>query len=273
MRRFVVLLVSLVALLTVPIGSGTVAQAATPAPPNSIASIGDSITRATDVCCSYGDHPANSWSTGGGAFDGVSSHYERIRSLNPDIAGRNYNDAAAGARMSAGPTQAQRAVDQRAKYVTILLGANDLCTSSPGTMTSVETFRSQFRQTLQTLDSGLPARARIFVSSIPDIYQLWQIYHTDWTARTVWDLANICQSMLSENRTEEQRQQVRVRNMAFNDVLEQECAAYARCRFDGDAVFNFQFARQDVSKLDYFHPNLTGQAALAEVTWQRSWWS
>jgi hypothetical protein len=38
-------------------------------------------------------------------------------------------------------------------------------------------------------------------------------------------------------------------------------------------VFNFQFARQDVSKLDYFHPNLTGQAALAEVTWQRSWWS
>jgi hypothetical protein len=28
-----------------------------------------------------------------------------------------------------------------------------------------------------------------------------------------------------------------------------------------------------VSKLDYFHPSLAGQAALAAITWQRSWWA
>src|SRR5688500_9114554 len=52
---------------------------ALPSPPSSIASIGDSITRATDVCCWYGDHPRHSWSTGGAPFDGIRSHYERIR--------------------------------------------------------------------------------------------------------------------------------------------------------------------------------------------------
>jgi hypothetical protein len=111
------------------------------------------------------------------------------------------------------------------------------------------------------------------VSSIPDVYQLWYLYHTDSTASSVWDVANICQSLLAPNRTEAERQEVRSRNIAFNSVLAQECTQYVRCRFDGNAVFDYQFARSDVSKLDYFHPNLTGQAHLASITWSKSWWN
>jgi hypothetical protein len=37
-------------------------------------------------------------------------------------------------------------------------------------------------------------------------------------------------------------------------------------------VFNLQFARSHVSRLDYFHPNLAGQAELAWVTWAHAWW-
>jgi hypothetical protein len=152
------------------------------------------------------------------------------------------------------------------------MGANDVCTSSPSTMTSVSTFRQQYQTALATLDAGLPGRARIFVASIPNIYQLWQLYHTDSTAAVVWDVANICQSMLSPNRTEAERQAVLQRNIDFNTVLQQECAKYSRCRYDGNAVFNYQFSRSQVSKLDYFHPSLSGQAALASLTWAHSWW-
>jgi lysophospholipase L1-like esterase len=269
MRRVTVTLLSLV-LSVVLVGP---ADAKGDPPPRSMAAIGDSITTAFDVCCWYGDHKTNSWSTGGAGWDGIRSHYERLRALNPEITGRNYNDAVAGARMGDGPGQAARAVEQRAQYVTILLGANDVCTSSPGTMTPVETFRAQFRQTLQTLNAGLTGRARIFVSSIPNIYRLWEIYHTDALAQLVWDVAGICQSMLAPERTEEQRQSVLDRNKAFNQVLQQECGQYAACRFDGNAVFDFQFQRADVSTLDYFHPSLSGQARLAEVTWAQSWWN
>lgn len=55
-------------------------------------------------------------------------------------------------------------------------------------------------------------------------------------------------------------------------MLAEECAKYTRCRFDGDAVFDYSFTRSDVSKLDDFHPSLTGQAHLASVTWANSWW-
>jgi lysophospholipase L1-like esterase len=250
----------------------TEAQTPTPPPPSSMAAIGDSMTQAADVCCWYGDHPANSWSTGSATWDGVVSHYERLRALNAQITGRNYNDAASGARMVDGPAQAQRAVAQRVQYVTLLLGANDVCTPTLETMTTVETFRAQLGETLRILDAGLPGRARIFVASIPDVNQLWQLFHDDPVAQLVWDVADICQSLLAPNRTDAERQQVHDQTVALNAVLAQECAAYARCRFDDGAVFSFQFGTAHVSKLDYFHPSLAGQAKLADVTFLSSWW-
>jgi lysophospholipase L1-like esterase len=248
------------------------ARAESPPLPSSMAALGDSITRAYDVCCFYGDHPGQSWSTGYTSYDGISSHYERLKLANPAIVGHEYNDAVSGAKMSAAPTQAATAVSQGARYVTILLGANDLCTSSPATMTSTDTFRSQFQSAMSTL-MGQDRKPYVFVSSIPDIYRLWQTLHTSWLARTVWSTAHICQSMLGATRTDAERQQVVDRERAFNRVLADTCAAYARCRWDGGAVYNYTFSTSQVSTLDYFHPSLSGQAALARVTWAASWWA
>jgi lysophospholipase L1-like esterase len=253
--------------------AGLVAQPAWAAPPlpSSMAAIGDSITRAYDVCCSYGDHPGQSWSTGSTSYDGIASHYERIRQLNPAIAGRGYNDAVSGAKMAAAPTQAAKAASQGARYVTILLGANDLCTSSPSTMTSTEDFRASFSQAMATL-MAQDRKPYVFVSSIPNLYQLWEVLHSNSLARWAWANFHICQSMLGASRTEAERQQVVAREVAFNQILAEVCAAYARCRWDNKAVYNYRFSASQVSTLDFFHPSLSGQAALARVTWAASWW-
>jgi lysophospholipase L1-like esterase len=263
-------------LLVAAIGTalvGVSTAAASPPLPNSIASIGDSMTRAADVCCWYGDHPAQSWSTGGGAFDGISSHYERLLALKPTIYGHNFNDAKSGAKMRDAAGQAQAAVTRGARYVTIEMGANDLCTSSASTMTSVADFQSQFAAAMSTLAAGLPSNAHVFVASIPNLYRLWQVLHTNLLAEVVWSAAGICQSMLSPNNTEADRQAVLAREQQFNQLLADGCIHYAFCRFDGDAVFNYQFSANQVSTLDYFHPSLAGQAALASVTWAKSWWA
>jgi lysophospholipase L1-like esterase len=265
MARRALILLTLTAAVLAP-----AASAATPFP-TSIASIGDSITRATDVCCWYGDHPAQSWSTGGGSFDGISSHYERIRARQPAINGRNFNDARAGAEMEDAPGQAQVAVSQGARYVTVLMGGNDVCADSISEMTSVADFRAQFTTTMNILATGLPG-SHVFVSSIPDVYQLWALFRNDPAAQFVWAVAGICQSMLSPFNTEQNRQTVRARNQAFNQVLAEVCAQHLTCRFDDLAVFNYRFTRGDVTRLDYFHPSRTGQATLASITWSRSWW-
>jgi lysophospholipase L1-like esterase len=263
----------IVILALVVVSTGLVAQPAWAAPPlpSSMAAIGDSITRAYDVCCYYGDHPGQSWSTGSTSYDGIASHYERIRQLNSAIAGHGYNDAVTGAKMVQAPTQAAQAVGQGARYVTILLGANDLCTSSPSTMTSPEDFRAHFSQAMATL-MAQERDPYVFVSSIPNLYQLWQVLHTNSLARWAWANFHICQSMLAATNTDTQRQLVVAREVAFNQILADVCGQYSRCRWDGGAVYDYRFSASQVSSLDFFHPSLSGQAALARVTWAASWW-
>lgn len=266
-------LIVLVLGLSLPLpGALAATESSAPSLPSRMAAIGDSITRATNVCCWYGDHRRHSWSTGGAWLDGIRSHYERIRSDNPVIAGRNFNVASRGAKMRHGPDQAAAAVAHEAEYVTILLGANDVCTSSASTMTSVRSFREKFVETMATLTSGLPDTP-VFVASIPNVHHLWKLYRDSAVARAVWRTARICQSMLGSDNTATDRQKVLRRLRAFNDVLAEVCADSPSCRFDGYAVFESPFERRHVSKLDFFHPSLSGQAQLASVTWAASWWS
>jgi lysophospholipase L1-like esterase len=241
-------------------GNAPAAVAAAPAPPlpDSIAAIGDSITQAVDVCCFYGNWPGHSWSTGHVPFDGIASHYERIRAQNPAIRGHRWNNAVSGAQMADAPGQARATVGQGAEYVTILMGANDLC-GWDGT------------ETLDILRTGLPA-SHVFVASIPNLYQLWSILRTNPVAQTVWQAAGICPSMLNFFNSPADRQAVIDREAELNQVLEDVCATWSNCRFDNYLTFNYDFTRSMVSKLDYFHPSLSGQATLAALTWRASWW-
>jgi lysophospholipase L1-like esterase len=261
-----------VALLLATLGTATSASAQPPRPPlpDSMAAIGDSITRAVDVCCFYGSRPSHSWSTGYAPRDGIASHYERIRALNPAIRGRRHNNSVSGARMADAPAQARRTVAQGAQYVTILMGANDLC-GSDGTLTPTRRFRAQFAKTLQILRAGLP-NTRVFVASIPDLHQLWSILRTRPLAQLVWQAAGICPAMLGLFNSPADRKAVVDRERRFNRVLEEVCATWANCRFDGYLTYNYSFTRPMVSRLDYLHPSLAGQATLAALTWTASWW-
>ena len=59
--------------------------------------------------------------------------------------------------------------------------------------------------------------------------------------------------------------------VASNQILAQVCAGYAAAAGDGGAVYNYRFSASQVSTLD-LSPSLSGQAALARVTWADSWW-
>jgi lysophospholipase L1-like esterase len=270
-----------VALVLATLGTATAASASSPTAripaatadpplPDSMAAIGDSITQAFDVCCFYRNWPGHSWSTGYVPLDGIASHYERLRARNPAIRGHRWNNAVSGAQMADAPGQARRTVAQGAQYVTVLMGANDLC-GWDGTLTPTATFRAQFAETLDILRAGLP-RSHVFVASIPNLHQLWSILRTDPVAQLVWRTAGICPSMLDPDNSPADRWAVIKRERELNNALRQVCATWSNCRFDGYLTYNYTFTRAMVSKLDYFHPSFRGQAALAALTWERSWW-
>ena len=254
-----------------PLVVASPASAAGPSLPTVMVSAGDSITRAYDATlfgCFLADCPQYSWSTG--TSTSVSSHLRKIRALGGNPAA--YNDAKTGAKMSALQGQLTTAAGQGAQYVTVLMGANDLCTSSASTMTSTDTFTTQFRAALQAYVTAQPG-GHIFVSSIPNLYQLWSLLHTNSSAASTWRTFGICQSMLAASNTEAQRQIVVQQEAADNGALASVCAGFVNnCRWDDYATYNTAFVKSDVSTVDYFHPSVSGQNKLAGITWTASYW-
>jgi hypothetical protein len=113
----------------------------------------------------------------------------------------------------------------------------------------------------------------VFVSSIPNIYNLWSVLHRNFLAQTVWAAAKICQSMLAVTNTDSDRQKVAAHEVELNTALQTTCATYsAFCKWDNLATYHTSFSSSQVSTLDYFHPNKSGQATLANVTWAASYW-
>lgn len=266
-RRSIAVLSALVAAVVL---AATPAAADAGPPPNSMASMGDSITRGFNACGWYVDCTSRSFSTGG--YSTVNSHYLRIKAVNPAIYGHNYNDARSGAKSADMYGQAGTAASQGVQYVTMLIGANDACTSSESTMTPVSTYRSNIDSALARLKSGLP-NAKVFLISVPDIYRLWYIGKNNFSALTAWSTFGICQSMLANPTSTaradvDRRARVRQRVIDFNTQLAQACSAYgANCDFDDNAVFNYPFVLSQISTWDYFHPNTSGQQVLARTSY------
>jgi GDSL-like Lipase/Acylhydrolase family len=240
--------------------------------PNSMAALGDSITIAYDIKSLLKADPTYSWSTG--TQTAVNSVYSRLKTKNPSLSAVNL--AVSGAKIGDLVTQASSTkLAAGTDLVTILMGANDACTKtetgSTG-MTSVETFGIR-------ADAAMAALAKkgvdqIVVASIPDIKKLWEAGRLSSSARFIWGLYGICQSML-KNPTSfaaadvERRERVRTRVIDFNAELARACKAVTvPCKFDDDnAVFNTEFALADISRVDYFHPSVSGQNLLAATTY------
>jgi lysophospholipase L1-like esterase len=241
-----------------------------PAFPSSMAALGDSITAGVGSCLAFLACARNSWSTGSGNV--VDSHYRQILAENPKIKRNADNFAEPGAEADALAGQADRAVDAKAQYVTILIGANDACAGRVSNMTTVKTFRAEVDRGLNRLKKGLP-KARVLMVSIPDLYRLWQVGRDDEQAVKVWSEGRICPSMLADptstaSADDERRRAVRDRIDAYNEQLRKACKAYGkRCRWDGGRAHEVRFTLDLVNEFDYFHPNVEGQNELADVVY------
>lgn len=240
--------------------------------PASMAALGDSVTTGFGSCLTLAACSRNSWSTGDGLR--VDSLYRRLLDANPAIRTKVRNHAANGARAAALADQATAAVRSKPEYVTILIGANDVCRRRVEDMTPVRTFRADVDRALEVLRAANP-RPRVLVASVPDLYRLWEIGHTNERAVRAWS-RGICPALLANatSTTEAdaaRRAAVRKRVNAYNEQLAAACRKYgSRCRYDGGAVHKARFTLDMVNSLDYFHPNVAGQNKLAEVTWAAS---
>lgn len=237
--------------------------------PDSMAAIGDSITRGVFADGSLDGldfgQPQHSWATGDESGDGVDSHFERILANNGAILNNNFNNADSGARMDDFLTMANITVPQAPDYIVVFLGHNDLCRSSVASIPSDAKFEGHARNGLDTLLAGVPD-ATIVIMEILDVAALWDCCSSNYGCRFNWSLFGICESVTNSSSTD--RALVRQRTIAFNDIL-RSLAAEKGVLFEDD-LFEVGFARSDLSSVDCFHPSFSGQSKIANGSFKES---
>ncbi len=259
--------------------------------PTRLYSIGDSITTAFDSNLIL-DNAPESWVNGFSDFGTQLFGYEDIQSHNQRIdaafgVSSNVNGAANGARMDDIVGQATSAVANDPYYVTVLLGGNDICRDSPTQVPGMFDYVFDFIDGALVLDksisgnaTGLTPGSTVYVSSVPDIKQLYDVgqfeqglFGIDCPAIWLTTLIGFpCGSMLNPLNAEGTRLYLQAINYQYNLALEFVVnffdPASQELYWDFTwSVWNYQFQGADISSIDCFHPSTQGQRALAEGTW------
>ncbi len=192
-----------------------------------------------------------------------------------------------------------------AGHISILLGANDVCADTIGSMTDIAVFESQYRAGLEALASSEATRlATIHVSSLPAIYWLWESRADtspfSWCRLFAWP--NVpCQNLLASSGDDcesvasredpdtvyagdgqncQRRKVFHARSRdEYNAVLENVAAEFATREnlplpaIEYVDIFDVRFDAVHVNGGDCFHPSYEGQDLLSDEQYCGSSWS
>ena len=232
-------------------------------PATAVVALGDSISVGFAACGSPSPCEEESWATG--TDPRVASLRQRLAGVDGEGAGEEplgANLAVPGARAADLAAQAAQVDLPGPGLVTVMVGANDVCTSSAATMTPPAAFRASIDAALAQVRSRAP-QASVLVTSVPDVVAVAAGLEGEAVARATWARTRACRSVLDGAAPAEVSQRV--------DDLDRElveaCAAVEGCTHDGGAVSAWRPALDDLSEVDAFHPSVTGQAQLAEALW------
>lgn len=232
-----------------------------------VAALGDSITQGYASNGLPWNHPSTSWSTGSDTR--VDSHARRLTQAGYQVT--SVNAAVSGSASADLASQARSAARQRAAYVTVLVGANDICGSkSTAAMPSPSAYEANVRQALDALGP----KSTVMLVSIPSLKGLYGTGKGVATVRLRWKVAGICPVMLADplstskdakSRRATVEKRVRAYNARLSDLADERDNVF----YDNGAVYSTHVTLSDLSVLDRFHPSVRGQDRIADTTWEQ----
>lgn len=231
--------------------------------------LGDSITRGINAA-HWGGNRSKSWSTGGRK---VNSVRRRLGKLVKRVFGkkiRRGNFAKSGSKVKDLQRQLKNLLPNQPDFITILTGANDVCTWKPNHEIQLNNFENNLRKAMDTIVEQRP-NAHVVLSSLPDMRNLFEVSHETKKCRKRWNFLKFCKPLLKKDRTEEEREAFYDRLADLNDAIARVANDYGDNLYYAENVQYLEFEKKDVSKIDCFHPSTKGQKKLSEAIWEGGW--
>jgi lysophospholipase L1-like esterase len=233
-----------------------------------IGAIGDSFTAAMNACETPGDCPEVSWSTGTDPeVNSIASRLEELQGVRP----QTVSAALSGGNLQDSLNSLSEIIEASPQLVTVMIGGNDVCGRSVGSMTPLDEFGEKFATLLGMLSREVPD-ARVLVLSIPSFQSFWDLARIQPLASAYWERYGFCISGLAGAASDDPafvaaRGTVVERVDAFNGIIADICATTPNCIWDDGALNAYRFTEAELSAIDYGHPSVAGHAAIAKIAW------
>jgi len=234
------------------------------------------------------EHRKYSWITGSSIPSrAMPSHLKRLSLItgknlpyfNASLSGADSDDVLKTQLHDLGRWSQEHLNQEFPDYVSVLIGANDICADDIDGMLSTEQFFRNVQSSVHEILRRSP-KSRVLISALPNVVKLRDVAKDanvfgGLKCEKIWKKAKLC-STLTTLSDPEQRLLVAHRLASFNIAL-REIAALEKDEF-GDRVrfaknlYEEDFTPKDLA-IDCFHPNKSGQSILSESTFQSSWWA
>jgi len=228
--------------------------------------LGDSLTAGLNADAPF-DQRDKSWSDG----SAIESHAVRLeKKFGVPVSTKNVSVSGSRIEHLAKQTEKLLSDNYKPDYVTLLIGANDICDGNLKTDELSNLGSLALRQSLDALIAA-NSNVKILIGAVPNINYLYSLLYQDQECQENWRSLNICERLLLSTKFE--REKGVVRWAAYNEMQRIVSALYTKnVKFVAD-IRGEIFELKDISRVDCFHPSTEGQRKIAEVTWQEGWFN
>lgn len=232
-----------------------------------IGSLGDSITTGTNTK-GWGERRRSNWSTG--SDQKVDSHFLKLKNFIGDNV-KAFNVAKSGATSHDLERQTTELLKHNPDYVTLLVGANDVCGWGDDHNFYLKAFKKRVQDTVEKLVNH-NSEVKILIAPVPDMYHLWQL-GSNSSCQFLWDMAGACKRLLHSRTSQATRLKFKEQLKDLNHSLSEIAGAHTdHVRFDV-SLSEYKFKKEDISRADCFHPSIQGQKLISDMTWRAGWFN
>lgn len=237
----------------------------------------------------YISNRSKSWAAGWDKSNDVFSHSRRLTEMqylkkqiptyNAAVSGHQSEDVVGSQIAKMNDWSRANLKQEFPDYVTLMIGPNDICAESTREMVPVSTYYSNVVRVVDEVLTKSP-NSKMLVGSIPNIESLRAVarnakLHVGLSCEKLWKTIKLCPTLTTEDNPQERAiiaQRVIEYNQALRDIVQTRRDIFGdRIRY-AKKTYEVAFTKDHLS-VDCFHPNPEGQALLADVTFESSWWA
>ena len=240
------------------------------AKPYIVGVLGDSVSAGFNAL-RYGDNREFSWAGGLDSQFQVQSHARKLQHLMPLRQIEVHNEAFVGADSKNMARQTARLLRVSPDYVTIGMGANDVCEWSEDYLASLGTYEASLVAAIEKIIAKNPD-VKIVLAPVPSLRLMYELGRQRSGCQDKWETIGVCRPLLASGLTGEDRERFFARHQHLNQVIESTATRFARNVKFAHALADTVFEQSSVSPLDCFHPSISGQNLISDQSFDPSWY-